>query len=237
MEKIPRHVAIIMDGNGRWAKARGLPRTKGHEKGVERAKQATEFALEIGIEVLTLYAFSTENWARPRDEVQFLMALLEGYLEQELPTMVEKGIRFRPIGRAEELPASTRVKVEETVRATRHNDRLLLNLALSYGGRTELIDTFREIALLVSQDLIKPRDIGEEIINEHLYTAGQPEPDLLIRTSGEYRISNFLLWQLAYTELYFTHTLWPDFDRGEFLRALLDFQKRERRFGRLREGF
>jgi len=231
MEIIPRHVAIIMDGNGRWAKLREKPRVFGHRKGVERAKEASEFALEVGIEVLSLYAFSTENWARPKEEVEFLMALLEDYLDKELPTMVENGIRFHPIGRIHELPESTQKKVLETARATEKNDKLILNLALNYGGRAELVDTIRSLAQKVLEGSLQPQEIQEKLVEEYLYTQGQPPPDLLIRTSGEYRISNFLLWQMAYTEFYFTPTLWPDFDRAEFLKALLDYQKRERRFG------
>ncbi|RLE00285.1 MAG: isoprenyl transferase [Aquificota bacterium] len=231
MEIIPRHVAIIMDGNGRWAKLREKPRVFGHRKGVERAKEASEFALEVGIEVLSLYAFSTENWARPKEEVEFLMALLEDYLDKELPTMVEKGIRFHPIGRIHELPESTQKKVLETARATEKNDKLILNLALNYGGRAELVDTIRSLAQKVLEGSLQPQEVQEKLVEEYLYTQGQPPPDLLIRTSGEYRISNFLLWQMAYTEFYFTPTLWPDFDRAEFLKALLDYQKRERRFG------
>ncbi len=231
IEKIPRHVAIIMDGNGRWAKLREKPRIFGHRKGVERAKEASEFALEVGIEVLSLYAFSTENWARPKDEVEFLMTLLENYLDKELPTMVEKGIRFHPIGRIHQLPESTRKKVLETVKATEKNDKLTLNLALNYGGQAELVDAFKSLAQMVLEGHLQPREIQEKLVEEYLYTRGQPPPDLLIRTSGERRISNFLLWQMAYTEFYFTSTLWPDFDRAEFLKALLDYQKRERRFG------
>ena len=231
IEIIPRHVAIIMDGNGRWAKLREKPRVFGHRKGVERAKEASEFALEVGIEVLSLYAFSTENWARPKEEVEFLMALLEDYLDKELPTMVEKGIRFHPIGRIHQLPESTQKKVLETARATEKNDKLILNLALNYGGQAELVDTIRSLAQKVLEGSLQPQEIQEKLVEEYLYTQGQPPPDLLIRTSGEYRISNFLLWQMAYTEFYFTPTLWPDFDRAEFLKALLDYQKRERRFG------
>ncbi len=228
---IPRHVAIIMDGNGRWAKLHDRPRIFGHQKGVERAKEASEFALEVGIEVLSLYAFSTENWARPREEVEFLMSLLEDYLQRELPNMLNKGIRLHPIGRIHELPRATREKVEETARATSKNDRLILNLALNYGGHAELVDAFRVLAHRVAEGELQPQEIDEALVEGCLYTRGQPPPDLLIRTSGEYRISNFLLWQTAYTEFYFTPVLWPDFDRGEFLKALLDYQKRERRFG------
>ena len=231
IQRIPRHVAIIMDGNGRWAKLHEKPRIFGHQRGVERAKEASEFALEVGIEVLSLYAFSTENWARPQEEVEFLMSLLEDYLNKELPNMLEKGIRLNPIGRIQELPPSTREKVLETARATRKNHRLILNLALNYGGHAELVDAFRALAQRVASGEISPQQIDERLVEENLYTRGQPPPDLLIRTSGEQRISNFLLWQMAYTEFYFTPTLWPDFDKPEFLKALLEYQKRERRFG------
>ena len=231
IQRIPRHVAIIMDGNGRWAKLHEKPRIFGHQRGVERAKEASEFALEVGIEVLSLYAFSTENWARPQEEVEFLMSLLEDYLNKELPNMLEKGIRLNPIGRIHELPPSTREKVLETARATRKNHRLILNLALNYGGHAELVDAFRALAQRVASGEISPQQIDERLVEENLYTRGQPPPDLLIRTSGEQRISNFLLWQMAYTEFYFTPTLWPDFDKTEFLKALLEYQKRERRFG------
>ncbi len=231
IQRIPRHVAIIMDGNGRWAKLHEKPRIFGHQRGVERAKEASEFALEVGIEVLSLYAFSTENWARPQEEVEFLMSLLEDYLNRELPNMLEKGIRLNPIGRIQELPPSTREKVLETARATRKNHRLILNLALNYGGHAELVDAFRALAQRVASGEISPQQIDERLVEENLYTRGQPPPDLLIRTSGEQRISNFLLWQMAYTEFYFTPTLWPDFDKPEFLKALLEYQKRERRFG------
>ncbi len=231
IKTIPRHVAIIMDGNGRWAKLHEKPRVFGHQKGVERAREASEFALEMGIEVLSLYAFSTENWARPQEEVEFLMTLLEEYLTRELPNMQEKGIRLHPIGRIHDLPPSTREKVLETAQVTRENDKLILNLALNYGGHAELVDAFKAIAQKIVKGEISPDNIQESLIEEHLYTKGQPPPDLLIRTSGEQRISNFLLWQMAYTEFYFTSTLWPDFDKAEFLKALLDYQKRERRFG------
>jgi len=232
---LPRHVAIIMDGNGRWAKLHNKPRVFGHGKGVERAQEATEFALDMGIEVLSLYAFSTENWARPKEEVEFLMALLEEYLDKEFPKMQNKGIRLHALGRIRELPPSTMQKVMEVVNATEKNDAMTLNLALNYGSRAEMVDAVREIASMVQRGGITPEQVNEGLIEAHLYTRGQPPPDLLIRTSGEYRVSNFLLWQMAYTELYFTTTLWPDFDKAEFLRALLSYQKRERRFGGVTE--
>ena len=233
IERLPRHVAIIMDGNGRWAKLRGQPRIYGHQKGVVRVREVCEVALELGIPVLSLYAFSTENWSRPPEEVEFLMALLKEYLTKELPVMMEQGIRFHPIGRLQDLPAEVQKKAREVVEATKHNDRLTLNLALNYGGRAELVDAFKEMARLLQEGKLSPQDIKESTVEEFLYTKGQPPPDLLIRTSGEYRISNFLLWQLAYTELYFTPILWPDFDKSEFIKALLEYQKRERRFGGL----
>ncbi len=232
---LPRHVAVIMDGNGRWAKLHNKPRVFGHGKGVERAREATEFALETGIEVLSLYAFSTENWARPKEEVEFLMALLEEYLDKELPRMLERGIRLRALGRIQELPPSTVQKVTEVVNATEKNNAMTLNLALNYGSRAEMVDAVKEIASMVQRGEITPEQVNEDLIEAHLCTRGQPPPDLLIRTSGEYRVSNFLLWQMAYTELYFTTTIWPDFDRSEFLRAILSYQKRERRFGAVTE--
>lgn len=233
IERLPRHVAIIMDGNGRWAKLHGQPRIYGHQKGVGRAREACEVASELGIPVLSLYAFSTENWSRPPEEVKFLMALLEEYLTKELPIMMEQGIRLHPIGRLQDLPATTQDKVREAVKATKDNSRLTLNLALNYGGRAELVDAFKDMAKLLQEGRLSPQDIKESTVDEFLYTKDQPPPDLLIRTSGEFRISNFLLWQTAYTELYFTPTLWPDFDRSEFIKALLEYQKRERRFGGL----
>ncbi len=233
IEKLPRHVAIIMDGNGRWAKLHGRPRIHGHQKGVERAREACEVALELGITVLSLYAFSTENWSRPPGEVEFLMALLEEYLTKELPIMMDKEIRLHPIGRLKDLPVTTQKKVKEAMEATKGNARLTLNLALNYGGRAELVDAFKDMAKLLKEGKLSPHDIEEATVNRFLYTKAQPFPDLLIRTSGELRISNFLLWQTAYTELYFTSTLWPDFDRSEFIKALLEYQKRERRFGGL----
>ncbi len=224
-----------MDGNGRWAKLHGHPRIYGHQKGVERAREATEFALEVGIEVLSLYAFSTENWARPQEEVEFLMKLLEEYLAAETPVMVEKGIRFNPIGRISQLPPSTQRMVLEAVKATDNNQGFTLNLALNYGGHAEIVDACKKMCYEVQRGALTPQEIEEVTLEGYLYTKGQPPLDLLIRTSGELRISNFLLWQVAYAELYFTPVLWPDFDRVEFYKALLDYQKRERRFGGVRD--
>lgn len=230
-EKLPRHVAIIMDGNGRWANRRGLPRVAGHRKGIERAKEVINCSLELGIEYLTLYAFSKENWRRPSHEIRTLMEFLDRHLREEFPSMMERGIRFRAIGDLWELPLNLQRMLKEIEEKTSHNYNLTLCLALSYGGRAEILRAVKEIARKVVSKKISIDDIDEDLFAEHLYTYDIPDPDFLIRTSGEYRISNFLLWQAAYTELYTTHTLWPDFDREAFLKALMDFQKRERRFG------
>lgn len=231
-ERLPRHVAIIMDGNGRWAQQRNLPRVAGHRAGLESVKVVVETAARAGIQHLTLYAFSLENWKRPPEEVNTLWQLLHQFLDAELPNLKEAGIRLNVIGRVHGLPEDVREKVEEAVRQTENNRGLQVNVALNYGGRAEIVDAVnallqqaREAGTL--QELV----VDELMIEANLYTAGIPDPDLLIRTSGEMRISNFLLWQIAYTELYVTSTLWPDFDRTEFLRALLDYQRRERRFG------
>ncbi len=225
--KLPRHMAIIMDGNGRWAQRRGMPRIFGHKRGAERVRDVVELTRKLGIEVLTLYAFSDENWGRPRQEVSFLMDMLGGYLRTEIATMRANGIRFRTIGRTERLPATARKWVEKAIAETAGNAGMVLNLALSYGGRNEILQAVRR---LVEQGAL-PEDLREEHLSAHLDTAGLPDPDLIVRTSGERRISNFLLWQAAYAELYFTEVLWPDFDEKELLLALVDFQKRSRRFG------
>ncbi len=230
-EKLPRHVAIIMDGNGRWASRRHLPRVAGHRKGIERAKEVISCCLELGIEYLTLYAFSKENWRRPSQEVRTLMEFLDRHLREEFPSMMERGIRFRAIGDIWELAPHLQKVLRDIEEKTRSNTNLTLCLALSYGGRAEILRATREIARKVLEGKIALEEIDEDLFGRHLYTSDIPDPDLLIRTSGEYRISNFLLWQAAYTELYITHTFWPDFDREAFFRALLDFQQRERRFG------
>lgn len=230
-ERLPQHVAIIMDGNGRWARRRHLPRVAGHRKGIERVREIIETSLEIGIRYLTLYAFSKENWRRPSQEVRTLMELLEYHLREELPSMMEKGIQFRAIGDRWELSPPLQELLSEIERRTSSNSNLTLCLALSYGGRAEILKATREIARKVLEGKLQPEEIDEDLFSSHLYTSGIPDPDLLIRTSGEYRISNFLLWQSAYTELYITHTYWPDFNRDAFIKALKDYQQRERRFG------
>lgn len=234
-ERLPQHIAIIMDGNGRWAEKRFLGRINGHRKGIEVVKDIVEFCREIGISYLTLYTFSKENWSRPQTEVSALMDLLEHHLRSELLKLVKNGIRFMAIGNTGELPAKVQKIIQEVEDKTIGNTGMVLNLALSYGGRTEIVEAAKRIALEVMQDKISVADITEEVFAKHLYTAGNPDPDLLIRTSGEFRISNFLLWQMAYTEIYVTDVLWPDFTKQHLVEALMDFQNRERRFGLTRE--
>ncbi|HHW44583.1 MAG: isoprenyl transferase [Thermoanaerobacteraceae bacterium] len=236
LHRLPRHVAIIMDGNGRWAQRRGLPRTYGHRAGVESLREVVRACAELGIGYLTVYAFSTENWKRPRDEVDILMNLLVEYLHREIDELCANDIRIHPIGRLQELPVSAREALEAACLRTRNNHRLVLNLALNYGGRTELVDAVRTIAQKVARGVLSPGDIDESTIDGHLYTAGQPDPDLLIRPAGDYRVSNFLLWQLSYTEFWMTTVMWPDFRRVHLLQALVDYQRRERRFGGLVRG-
>ncbi|HEX6199723.1 MAG TPA: isoprenyl transferase [Thermoanaerobaculia bacterium] len=233
-ERLPRHVAVIMDGNGRWAKERGLPRVEGHRSGVQSVREVVEAAARMGLEVLTLYAFSVENWKRPRVEVWTLMNLLKEYVRRELDTMIENGIRCVPIGRWRELDPSVVAELERAVEATAGGTRMTLEIALNYSGRCEIVDACRKI--VADWAAGKGTDIDEETIGEYLYTAGQPDPDLLIRTSGEMRISNFQLWQIAYTEIWVTETLWPDFGRRELYQAVIDFQARDRRFGGVREA-
>ena len=229
--RLPQHIAIIMDGNGRWANKKFLGRINGHRKGIEVVKDIVEFCREIGIGYLTLYAFSKENWNRPQTEVSALMELLEKHLRSELLKLAKNGIRFRAIGNIWELPDKVQNIIKEVENKTANNTGMFLNLALSYGGRTEIIEAAKKIAMEVRQGKITTDDITEEVFAKYLYTAGSPDPDLLIRTSGEFRISNFLLWQMAYTEIYVTDVLWPDFKRQHLIEALLDFQNRERRFG------
>ncbi|MHB8846614.1 MAG: isoprenyl transferase [Nitrospirota bacterium] len=225
-DSLPKHVAVIMDGNGRWAVRRGMPRIMGHKRGAETVRNVVEQCRELGVGVLTLYAFSDENWGRPRQEVTFLMNMLAGYLRSEIATMKKNGIRFRTIGRTERLPGTARKWIDKAMAETAANSGMVLNLALSYGGRGEILEAVRRI---IASD--NTEDITEERLAASLDTAGLPDPDLIIRTSGEKRISNFLLWQAAYAELYFTDVLWPDFDERELLTALLDYQGRQRRFG------
>lgn len=228
---LPRHIAVIMDGNGRWALRRGMPRIAGHKKGVETARRIIEQCRTLGIRVLTLYAFSDENWGRPRKEVDFLMGVLETFLKKEIDTMKANDIRFQTIGRIEKLPASSRQWVDRAVAETAGNRGMVLNVALSYGGRGEIIEATRK---LLSAH-VPAEAITEELYSSYLDTAGLPDPDLIIRTSGEQRISNFLLWQAAYAEFYFTDTLWPDFEERDLLLAILDYQGRQRRFGLTQE--
>lgn len=230
-KRIPKHVAIIMDGNGRWAKKKGFQRVRGHQKGAEAVRQIVTASREIGIQWLTLYAFSEENWKRPRLEVQALMKLLKRFLKNELHEMLENNIRLKTIGRTENIPLDTRQILLDTMEKTAHNTGMTLTLALSYGSRQEIVAACKKIGSMIKDEEIVPEEIDEELIQSCLYTAEMPDPDLLIRTSGEYRISNFLLWQLSYTELHITSTLWPDFGKDEYLRAIENYQTRERRFG------
>ena len=234
-EKIPAHVAIIMDGNGRWAKARRLPRIMGHREGMKSVRAVVETARKVGIRVLTLYAFSKENWQRPKEEVSFLMRLLAEYLQKEVDELHEKDIQIRAIGELELLPQEVQGLLREAMEKTRKNQGLILNLALSYGGRAEIVQAARALARACLAGRLKPEEIDEKLFSSYLYTHDLPDPDLLIRTSGELRLSNFLLYQCAYTELYFTPVLWPDFREKEFLEALKDYQRRERRFGKISE--
>jgi undecaprenyl diphosphate synthase len=228
---LPAHVAIIMDGNGRWAKKRLLNRINGHEKGSETVRTIVRTCREIGISYLTLYAFSTENWQRPKTEVKALMALLKKFLQSERKEMVENNIRLRVIGQLDRLPAEVREALDQTMAATKEQTGMNLILALSYGGRAEIVRMVREVAEKIKRGTIDPQAVNEGLVSDHLYTRDIPDPDLLIRTSGEMRISNFLLWQIAYTELFVTTTLWPDFSKEELLQILKDFQARVRRFG------
>jgi len=230
-DNLPRHIAIIMDGNGRWAKRRGLDRVRGHKIGSESVREIVRASREIGISWLTLYAFSEENWGRSRYEVRALMNLLKHFLKSEMSELQENGIRLRAIGRTEKLPAGTRKTLNEVIEYTARNQGMTLTLALSYGGRQEILDAFRFLSSQVEQGTLSPSEITEETISRSLYTSDMPDPDLLIRTSGEHRISNFLLWQIAYTEIYVTPTLWPDFRKEAYYLAIEDYQKRERRFG------
>jgi undecaprenyl diphosphate synthase len=230
---VPAHVAIIMDGNGRWAKKRLLNRVRGHEQGMEVVRRVVRACREIGVSVLTLYAFSTENWQRPKAEVIALMALLKRFLKSELQEMTDNHIRLNAIGQTQRLPDDVRELLHETMNITRNNDGMVLNLALSYGARAEIVRMVREIASKAKAGLIEPDAVTPELISEHLYTKGMPDPDIVIRTSGEMRISNFLLWQIAYSEIFVTPTLWPDFTKEELIGIFKDYQRRERRFGKV----
>ncbi|NDJ63224.1 MAG: isoprenyl transferase [Chloroflexi bacterium] len=227
-DQIPHHVAIIMDGNGRWAKARGLPRTEGHRQGTENLRRILQASGDIGIRILTLYAFSTENWGRPRAEVQMLMRILESVIDRELAELNQKGVQLRHIGDLSAIAPRLQKKVREAIALTRDNDKLIVNLAFNYGGRGEIVHAVRQIIAAG----IPAEQIDEQLISSYLYTSGLPDPDLIIRTSGELRVSNFLIWQGAYAEYYPTPTYWPDFDEAELHQALLAFANRRRRFGR-----
>jgi undecaprenyl diphosphate synthase len=233
--RLPRHVAIIMDGNGRWAQQRGLPRIEGHRRGVTSVRATIEECCRLGIGQLTLYCLSVENWKRPQEELDFLMTLLRHYLVEERAEIMEQNIRFLTIGRQSELPPAVRREIDENVRLSRNNTGMVLCLAINYGGRTELVDAVRAIVEQVRQGTLDPGDIDETTLSDALYTGGMPDPDLLIRTAGELRVSNFLLWQISYAELWVTDKCWPEFDRPCLHAALRDYASRERRFGGLKD--
>ncbi|VAV82431.1 Undecaprenyl diphosphate synthase [hydrothermal vent metagenome] len=232
---LPKHLAIIMDGNGRWAKQKGKLRVFGHQKGSEAVKQVVEGCAELGVKNLTLYAFSTENWNRPKLEVQMLMRLLISSLKKEIKTLLDNNIKLNAIGNLKDLPIKVYKELMDVIEITKSNTNLTLTLALSYGSRDELINAIKQISIKVKNNIISPEKIDESVINEHLYTQNLPDVDLLIRTSGEQRISNFLLWQIAYAELYFTNVFWPDFTKQHLYEAIVNYQKRERRFGKTSE--
>jgi len=227
--KIPTHVAIIMDGNGRWALARGLPRLVGHRAGTENLRRIITACVEFGIKYLTIYAFSTENWGRPREEVDGLMNILEDVIDRELAELNKEGVQLRHIGRLERLDPRLQEKVMDAIELTKHNDRLVLNVAFNYGGRDEIVNAIQKMI----KDSIKPEEVTFDLVSQYLFTAGVPDPDLIIRTSGELRVSNFLIWQGAYSEWYVTSVYWPDFNKEEFRKALNTFAKRDRRYGGL----
>lgn len=232
-DNIPRHIAIIMDGNGRWAQERGLPRTAGHREGVERVREVVNSSLELGVKIVTFFAFSTENWDRPKSEINMLMRFLEDFLDREVRKLNKNNIRFQVIGRWEPLPKIIQRKIKQAMRLTKDNDALVMVLALNYGSRQEIVDAAKKFAGSVSRKETDIEDIDVDTFGDYLYTKGLPDPDLLIRTSGEMRISNFLLWQLSYAELYFCRKYWPDFKRQELIEAIEEYQRRERRFGRI----
>lgn len=232
LARIPRHVAIIMDGNGRWARARGLPRAAGHRAGTQNIRPVLEACVEYGIEVLTIYAFSTENWGRPSQEVRGLMRLLEQTITEQLPELHAKGVQIRHSGSLERVSRALKNKIQEALELTKANQRIILNVAFNYGGRAEILQAVRRIIA----DGVPAEEVDEALFTRYLYTAGLPDPDLIIRTAGEMRLSNFLIWQSAYAEYYSTPTYWPDFDRAELYRALQAYAARERRFGRLENG-
>lgn len=235
-QKMPQHIAIIMDGNGRWAKQRGSPRVMGHKAGIEAIKDIVQLCSNIGVRVLTLYAFSVENWQRPRTEVNSLMKLLRIFLRNEIDELHEKNVRIMAIGRIQELPLFTQQEIYNVIERTKNNTGLILNLALNYSGRVDILEAVRKIIEKTESSGINLKKFNEETFADFLYTSGLPEPDLLIRTSGECRISNFMLWQIAYTEIWITNVLWPDFRGTHLLEAILDYQKRKRRFGKIHDG-
>lgn len=234
-ERLPRHVAVIMDGNGRWARQRGKERNFGHENGVEAVRQTVKAAAEIGVSYLTLFAFSTENWCRPENEVRTLMELLVNAIREETPELNENGVKLMAIGDLDALPPDCRQQLEDAISITSKNNKLTVCVALSYSSRWEITDASRKIAERIYKGELKPDDIDQELFESQLNTNKLPDPDLLIRTSGELRVSNFLLWQIAYSELYFTPVLWPDFKKKHFYQAIIDYQRRERRFGKIAE--
>lgn len=230
----PQHVAIIMDGNGRWAKERGLPRIDGHKAGAESVRSAVETCIEVGVKYLSLYAFSSENWNRPKAEIEALMLLLERFLKTKGDEMNQQGVKLQAIGRLDQLPSRTRKTLEKAIDSTKQNDKLTLILCLSYGSREEIVDASKAIATKVQAGELSVEQIDNQLFSQHLYTADTPDPDLLVRTSGEVRLSNFLLWQLSYAEFYITKTFWPDFKKKHFLTALSEYSRRQRRFGTLK---
>ncbi len=231
-DKMPAHVAIIMDGNGRWANLHKTRRVNGHKAGVKVVREIVETAREINLKYLTVFAFSTENWRRSRYEVNYLLKLILDSLINEIDDLVKHGVNIRFIGTEEHLPPGYDIKVAENCSRSWHNSELYLNVAMNYGGRRELVEAIQAISAKAKEGIIKPAEITEEVISKHLYTAGMPDPDLVIRTSGEIRLSNYLIWQSTYSEFWFTETLWPDFTRAEFIQAILDYQERKRRFGK-----
>ena len=233
-DRLPQHVAVIMDGNGRWAKNQGRPRFLGHQRGVDALKDLLRCCKDWGIPALTAYAFSTENWSRPQAEVQFLMTLFERVLRRELKEMKEENVKIRFVGNLQDLPDSLRQEIARSMEDTKNNQGIQFTVATNYGGRHEILQACQAIASKVEQGYLDASQINEDVFEQHLYTKGIPHPDLLIRTSGEMRISNFLLWQMAYSEIYVTSTLWPDFDRQEFHQALVNYQSRDRRFGKVK---
>jgi undecaprenyl diphosphate synthase len=232
IDKIPRHVAMIMDGNGRWALSRGLPRLAGHKAGTENLRRVIRATADFGIKYLTIYAFSTENWGRPPEEVQGLMLILQDVIDRELDELNKEGVQLRHIGRLERLDPAVQKKVMKAVELTKDNDRLILNVAFNYGGRDEIVQAIQKMM----KDGVAPEEVSDEIVGQYLYTAGVPDPDLIIRTSGELRVSNFLIWQAAYSEWYITPTYWPDFDKEEYRRAIETYGQRDRRYGGVSEA-